>query len=202
MPIETSLPYVLPSLIILYTISEILYYNFFSKIKNWRKVVHLILIALSGTYFVSTLSMVTDSPIFFNLSGVFGVGISFKLELLNLHLILLTTFVFFSVSLYQLSNYETSSHERSYSWFYILTYTAAIGALLANDLMAFFLFFEVVTFTTYGLIVRERDKNAKVLKVGFMYITMGVFGGLLILSGIILLYAFTGGFEWDALALL
>lgn len=202
MPIETSLPYVLPSLIISYVISELLYYNFFSKIKNWRKFVHLILIALSGTYFVSTLGIVTESPIFFNLSGVFGVGISFKLELLNLHLILLTTFVFFSVSLYQLSNYETSSHVRSYSWFYILTYTAALGALLANDLMAFFLFFEVVTFSTYGLIVRERDKNSKVLRVGFMYITMGVFGGLLILSGIILLYAFTGGFEWDALALL
>jgi len=202
MPIETSLPYVIPSLIILYAFSELLYYNIFSKIKNWRKFVHLILITLSGTYFVSTLGLVTESPIFFNLSGVFGVGISFKLELLNLHLILLTTFVFFSVSLYQLSNYETSSHERSYSWFYILTYTAALGALLANDLMAFFLFFEVVTFTTYGLIVRERDKNSKVLRVGFMYITMGVFGGLLILSGIILLYAFTGGFEWDALALL
>lgn len=197
-----SLPYVLPGLIVSYGISEFLYHAFFSKLTHWRKFAHLILIALSGTYFVSTLNRVIETPLFFDVTGVFGVGISFKLELLNLHLILLTTLVFFSVSLFQLSNYETSSHERSYGWFYILTYTAALGALLANDLMAFFIFFEVVTFTTYGLIVRERDINPKVLRVGFMYITMGVFGGLLILSGIILLYAFTGGFKWDALALL
>lgn len=202
MTIGMSLPYFLPSLIVFYAFSEFLFYRFFSHVNYWRKSVHLVLITLSGIYFISSLNLVSLSPVLFTVEGIFGVGLSFKLELLNLHLILLTTFIFFSITLYQFSNYENTSHERSFSWFFILTYIASIGALLSNDLMSFFLFFEFVTFTTYGLIVRERDKNPKVLKVGFMYITMGVFGGLLILSGIIVLYALTGGFAWDALALL
>lgn len=202
MTISMSLPFILPSLIGCYALSEVLFYRFFSSVNHWRKTVHLLLIALSGIYFVLSLNSVSQNPILFTIDGIFGVGLSFKLELLNLNLILLTTFVFFSITLYQFSNYENTSHERSFSWFFILTYVSAIGALLSNDLMAFFLFFEIVTFTTYGLIVRERDKNPKVLKVGFMYITMGVFGGLLILSGIIVLYAFTGAFSWDVLALL
>lgn len=202
MTISMSLPFILPSLIGCYALSEVLFYRFFSSVNHWRKTVHLLLIALSGIYFVLSLNSVSQNPILFTIDGIFGVGLSFKLELLNLNLILLTTFVFLSITLYQFSNYENTSHERSFSWFFILTYVSAIGALLSNDLMAFFLFFEIVTFTTYGLIVRERDKNPKVLKVGFMYITMGVFGGLLILSGIIVLYAFTGAFSWDALALL
>lgn len=202
MTISMSLPFILPSLIGCYALSEVLFYRFFSSVNHWRKTVHLLLIALSGIYFVLSLNSVSQNPILFTIDGIFGVGLSFKLELLNLNLILLTTFIFFSITLYQFSNYENTSHERSFSWFFILTYVSAIGALLSNDLMAFFLFFEIVTFTTYGLIVRERDKNPKVLKVGFMYITMGVFGGLLILSGIIVLYAFTGAFSWDVLALL
>ncbi|MHB8097376.1 MAG: proton-conducting transporter transmembrane domain-containing protein, partial [Erysipelotrichaceae bacterium] len=202
MTISMSLPFILPSLIGCYALSEVLFYRFFSSVNHWRKTVHLLLIALSGIYFVLSLNSVSQNPILFTIDGIFGVGLSFKLELLNLNLILLTTFIFFSITLYQFSNYENTSHERSFSWFFILTYVSAIGALLSNDLMAFFLFFEIVTFTTYGLIVRERDKNPKVLKVGFMYITMGVFGGLLILSGIIALYAFTGAFSWDVLALL
>lgn len=202
MTIGMSLPYFLPSLVVFYAFFEFLFYRFFSRVNHWRKSVHLVLITLSGIYFISSLNLVSLSPVLFTVEGIFGVGLSFKLELLNLHLILLTTFIFFSITLYQFSNYESTSHERSFSWFFILTYIASIGALLSNDLMAFFLFFEFVTFTTYGLIVRERDKNPKVLKVGFMYITMGVFGGLLILSGVIVLYALTGGFAWDALALL
>lgn len=202
MTISMSLPFILPSLIGCYALSEVLFYRFFSSVNHWRKTVHLLLIALSGIYFVLSLNSVSQNPILFTIDGIFGVGLSFKLELLNLNLILLTAFIFFSITLYQFSNYENTSHERSFSWFFILTYVSAIGALLSNDLMAFFLFFEIVTFTTYGLIVRERDKNPKVLKVGFMYITMGVFGGLLILSGIIVLYAFTGAFSWDVLALL
>lgn len=197
-----SLPYVLPSLILSYAFSEVVHYRFFKHIKHWRTWAHILLITGSGLFFLSLYSHIKSNPIFYSIDDVFGVGLSFKLDLLNLHLILLTTFVFLSISIYQLSSYETSLHVRSFSWFYILTYVSSIGALLSNDLMAFFLFFEIVTFTTYGLVVRERDKNPKVLKVGFMYITMGVFGGLLILSGIILLYAFTGDFSWDALATL
>lgn len=202
MTISMSLPFILPSLLGFYALSEVLFYRFFSSVNHWRKTVHLLLITLSGIYFILSLNSVSQNPILFTIDGIFGVGLSFKLELLNLHLILLTTFIFFSITLYQFSNYENTSHERSFSWFFILTYVSAIGALLSNDLMAFFLFFEIVTFTTYGLIVRERDKNPKVLKVGFMYISMGVFGGLLILSGIIVLYALTGGYAWDSLALL
>jgi hydrogenase-4 component B len=200
--IETTLPWFLPSLFVIYLISELLHRRVGHRYEDWRRFGHLAMIGASGLYLVSTLSVITLAPVSFSLPGIFGVGLFFKLELLNLHLMLLTSVVFFSVTLYQFAQYEYHSHERSYSWFFTIIYITAMAALMAKDLMAYFLAVEIMTFSTYGLIVRERDENPKVLRVGFTYIIMGVFGGLLLLSGIILLYALTGGFSWDNVVLL
>lgn len=197
-----SLAALLPLLFVTYALSELLIHTVFKGTRHWRKRSHQFLIAVSALYLVSHLELVTQTPISFELAGVFGFGLSFKLDLLNLHLMLLTSVVFFATSLYQFNPSEPRDHVRSFGWFFVLTYLSALGALMSNDLMAFFIFFEIMTFTTYGLIVRERDTKPEVLRVGFMYAIMGVFGGLLILSGIILLYSLTGGFAWDNMVLL
>ena len=189
-------------LLLTYTIAESLYYRHFSHIPYYRRWVHLFIIGGSTLFFVLILPTLTTTPAVMQLPGVFGVGLSFKLELLNAGLIILTGLIFTAVTLYQFTTIEVSTHDRSYSWFYLITYTSAVGALLANDLMAFFLFFELVTFCSYVLIVRQRDQNPKVLQAGAMYITMGIFGGLLILSGILVLFALTGTFAWENLAVL
>jgi hydrogenase-4 component B len=194
---------VIPLLVLLtYAVAEVLYYRAFSHVAYYRRWVHLFIMGSSTLFFGFILPYVAQTPILTQLPGVFGVGLSFKLELLNAGLIILTGLIFISVTLYQFTTIEVSAHDRSYSWFYLITYTSAVGALLANDLMAFFLFFELVTFCSYGLIVRQRDQNPKVLQAGAMYITMGIFGGLLVLSGILTLFALTGSFAWESLAVL
>jgi len=39
MTIRMSLPFILPSLLVFYALSEFLFYRFFSSIKHWRKTV-------------------------------------------------------------------------------------------------------------------------------------------------------------------
>ena len=80
MTISMSLPFILPSLIGCYALSEVLFYRFFSSVNHWRKTVHLLLIALSGIYFVLSLNSVSQNPILFTIDGIFGVGLSFKLD--------------------------------------------------------------------------------------------------------------------------
>jgi hydrogenase-4 component B len=191
-----------PTLLLTYAIAEGLYFRSFQQVPFYRRWIQLGIIGGSTLFFLLTLPVVSQNPVFMRLPGLFGVGLSFKLDVLNLGLILLTGLIFIAVTLYQFTTIEVSSHDRSYSWFYLITYASAVGSLLANDLMAFFLFFELVTFCSYGLIVRERDLNPKVLQAGAMYITMSLFGGLLILSGILVLFALTGTFAWENLAVL
>ena len=69
---------------------------------------------------------------------------------------------------------------------------------MAADLLSFFLFFELMTFSTYGMIVHYRTKDA--YEAGNEYIYLGIIGGLAILGGIITLGAYTGSLEWVNLA--
>jgi hydrogenase-4 component B len=69
---------------------------------------------------------------------------------------------------------------------------------MAGDLLSFFLFFEIMTFSSYALMVYHRGDEQ--LEAGFVYIYMGIIGGLMILSGILMLSAYTGTFQWATLA--
>ena len=104
-------------LLLTYTIAESLYYRHFSHIPYYRRWVHLFIIGGSTLFFVLILPTLTTTPAVMQLPGVFGVGLSFKLELLNAGLIILTGLIFTAVTLYQFTTIEVSTHDRSYSWF-------------------------------------------------------------------------------------
>lgn len=77
---------------------------------------------------------------------------------------------------------------------WLLTLTGNIGAILARDALAFYLFFAVLTFAAYGLIVHRRNPGA--LSAGRVYIIMAVLGEAAILSGLLLLAATAEGLRF------
>ena len=58
----------------------------------------------------------------------------------------------------------------------MLTFVATMGSLTAADLLSFFLFFELMTFSTYGMIIHYRNKEA--YEAGNEYIYLSIIGGL------------------------
>ena len=136
----------------------------------------------------------------YEIAGLFGVGIYLHLDLLSLSMMILTTIIFIAVQIDQYQNITCIDQERSFTIFTIMAYSFALGSFLAGDLLAFFLSFELMTFSTYGLFVHERQKNPAALESGYMYIVMGIIGGLFVLSGIMLVYALSGSFHWVGIA--
>ncbi|KAB3534158.1 NADH dehydrogenase [Alkaliphilus pronyensis] len=145
-----------------------------------------------------TFNHVMEAPIIYKFDKVFSIGIFFKIDLLNYILMVFTGIIYTISSIYSLDDINHRDRERTFYFFYIITYITTIGTLMAGDLLSFFLFFEIMTFSSYALMVHYRGN--KVLEAGNVYIYMGIIGGLSILSGIILLSAYTQSYEWINLA--
>lgn len=77
------------------------------------------------------------------------------------------------------------SHKVRYYGFMLLTMFATLGVFLAKDLFTMFIFFEVMSLSSYVWVVQEETEEA--LKVGVTYLTIAVIGGMVMLMGLFLL---------------
>lgn len=187
MCIQIGLPFLVASFLAL----EIIALPFFrEEYRKIRRIVVQVFIALATLLILLSFPEVLEGPIAYSIGGVFDYGIFFRVDLLNFPLLVLAGVLWLLISFY--------SREDINYIFYSITYIATIGTLLAGDLLTFFLFFEILTFGSYALMVYHRGEEQ--LEAGFMYIYMGIIGGLMILSGILLLSAYTGTFQWTQLA--
>ncbi|SDK95823.1 complex I subunit 5 family protein [Natronincola ferrireducens] len=182
----------LPSLVISFAILEVLILPFIgNKTQQIRRNTVKAFIFLTTVFVALTYREVLNEPIIYEISGVFEMGIIFKIDLLNYLFIILAGVLWLVIGYYSL--------EDTNYFFYTITYIATIGTLMAGDLLSFFLFFEMMTFSSYALMVYHRGEEQ--LEAGNVYIYMGIIGGLCILSGILMLSAYTGSFEWTHLAM-
>ena len=89
------------------------------------------------------------------------------------------------------------SHKVRYYGFMLLTMFATLGVFLAKDLFTMFIFFEVMSLSSYVWVVQEETEEA--LKVGVTYLTIAVIGGMVMLMGLFLLNHTLGTLQIDEL---
>ncbi len=89
------------------------------------------------------------------------------------------------------------SHKARYYGFMLLTMFATLGVFLAKDLFTMFIFFEVMSLSSYVWVVQEETEEA--LKVGVTYLTIAVIGGMVMLMGLFLLNHTLGTLQIDEL---
>ncbi len=189
----------LPTIIILTGLMEVLIIPFLGgKHKLLRRVTVNALILLTTLLIAASYNYVLEAPILYQFGRIFGQGIFFKVDLLSFIFMIFAGIIFMLVSLYSIEDIRGHGRERMFNFFYVITYVATLGTIMAGDLLSFFLFFEIMTFSSYALMVHYRGDE--VLEAGNVYIYMSIIGGLSILSGIMLLSAFTQSFEWTYLA--
>lgn len=156
-----------------------------------------------GVIFATTLMMVSifpdvsRGPVDYAIGNIFGNGIIFRIDLLSLIFMIFAGIIFLIVSIFTTVDIKDCGRERSFYLFFMITYTATIGTLMAGDLLSFFLFFEIMTFASFALMVHERGQ--RVIEAGSIYIYMGILGGLSILAGILILSSYTQSYEWVTL---
>lgn len=86
---------------------------------------------------------------------------------------------------------------RGYFYFnYILTIMAMTGILMSRDLIAFFIFWEIMTWSSYLMIVYN---GKKVQTVGIKYFVFSAIGAYAMLMAIVIIHSLNGSFLIDDL---
>ncbi len=95
-------------------------------------------------------------------------------------------------------DYIAASHARDRYWFFaFLMIGSLVGLSTAHELGNFYLFWELMTWSSWALVVHEQTPKA--LKAGLVYFVMCAGGAYVMHLGILLTHAQVGSFEFAAM---
>lgn len=113
---------------------------------------------------------------------------------LSLLFVALSSGLWLVTTVYAIGYLEGSPHRSRFFGFFSLCVTATVGVALSGNLITFLLFYELLTLTTYPLIVHRGSEQAR--RAGKAYLAYTVLGGALLLLGTVWLYSLTGTLEF------
>lgn len=137
------------------------------------------------------LAVVHSGGIFLQFGGFLVTGLSFEVNGFKAAYAVITALMWAGTTLFapEYFRHEKEGLER-YWMFILLTLGATEGVMLSGDLMTTFIFFEILSFTSFTWVIHEQTKEA--VKAGYTYLFIAVFGGLVLFMGLALLYYETG----------
>ena len=93
--------------------------------------------------------------------------------------------------------YMAGKHkQRTFFTFFLMSLTMTLGVAFSGNLIALYLFYELLTFATYPLVIHER--SAEAMKAGTKYILYSLSGAGAILIAIIFTYAWSGKLDFSS----
>jgi len=139
-----------------------------------------------------------DGPIVVHIGG-FGppFGIMLFAGPVGLFMSTLVALAGFIVSIYAIASIKTGPTTR-YHTLYLLLLIGATGLVLTGDIFNLFVFFEILTISSYALVAYHGDRGG--LEAAAKYLVQGAVGSSLILLGIGLLYGLTGTLNMASIA--
>ena len=130
-----------------------------------------------------------------SVEGFCALGIRFQAGSFHTLMALLTAAGWLAASVF-CREYMVHVRKRNrFYFFWMLTLGATMGVFLSADLFTAFVFFEVMSFTSFVLVIQTEEYQA--LKAGETYLAVAVIGGLAALAGLFLLYGQLGTLDLD-----
>lgn len=152
--------------------------------------------ALSMYLFLQTLTQ-EPAGILVEIPYVCGMGLHFTLGGFRAMYAMIAAFMWFMSTLFT-KEYLSHYHNRNrYYLFLLLTLGATEGVFLSADFYTTFIFFEIMSFTSYLWVAHDEKKES--LRAAATYLAVAVIGGLVMLMGIFLLYDVTDTLFFDDL---
>lgn len=133
------------------------------------------------------------------LPRICALGLSFQSDGLALILCPLTAFAFLMAALAHRAYFAGAERTDRYVLFLLLTQGALMGVFLSGDLLTTYLFFELLSLSSYVWVAQNETQEA--LFAGDTYLAIAIIGGLTLLMGLFLLYALTGTLDFDQMEL-
>ena len=127
-----------------------------------------------------------------------GLGLSFEGDGLRVVLAILTSSIWFITTVFSREYFAQSKNRNRYYFFMLMTLGATLGIFLSADLYTTFIFFEMMSFTSFVLVIHQESDS--VIRAAQSYLGVAVIGGLVTLMGLFLMYNMAGTLNIDALA--
>lgn len=134
----------------------------------------------------------------FTVPYICGMGMHFTLDGFRALYGTVAAFMWFMTTLFSREYFGHYRNRNRYYLFLLLTLGATEGVFFSADFYTTFLFFEMMSFTSYVWVVH--DEKPESLRAGATYLAVAVIGGLVMLMGIFLLYDLTGTLFFSELA--
>ena len=99
-------------------------------------------------------------------------------------------FMWLCTTVFSAEYLEHYRNRNRYYFFALLTLGATVGVFLSADLLTTFIFFEVMSFTSYVMVIH--DEKPAAMRAGQTYLAVAVLGGMVMLMGLFLLFRLTG----------
>ncbi len=133
------------------------------------------------------------AALYLDIPEICGMGLHFTLDGFRAVYGCVAAFMWMMAAVFS-REYLMGHHNQNRFYLFLLwTLGATLGVFLSADLYTTFVFFELMSFTSYVWVVQEESKAA--LKAADTYLAVAVTGGLVMLMGIFLLYHQLGTLE-------
>ncbi len=142
-------------------------------------------IVVSGAVFLMGLWLLIEPELAEGIDFFCGSGIYFKAGGLRTVMATLAGFMWVMTALASPEYFSGARANGRYFLFYLWTLGALEGVFLAADLMTLFIFFEMMSFTSYVWVVQNETPEA--IRASETYLFIAVIGGLTMLMGLFLL---------------
>ena len=131
------------------------------------------------------------------LSKICGLGLTFRVGPFNMIYGFLSVFLWMMTITFSKQYMEHYQNKGRFYLFYLITLSGVMGVFLSGDFMTTFIFFELMSFSSYPLIIHDEQEESK--KAGLTYLAIAVISGMILLMGLFIIYVQTGTLEFNAL---
>ena len=125
-------------------------------------------------------------------------GLSFTTDGFRVIYAIVTAVMWMGTTVFALEYFKEERENLNRYWLFVLvTLGATEGVMLSGDLMTTFVFFEILSFTSFTWVIHEETREA--IRAGYTYLFIAVIGGLVLFMGLLMLYHQTGTLRFDEL---
>ncbi|UYV18300.1 monovalent cation/H+ antiporter subunit D family protein [Halomonas qaidamensis] len=140
------------------------------------------------TLMVGRVSQGVEDTFSFQIVG--GVEFVLRADALGVMFAGLSSLLWLCTTIYAIGYLEGAANRKRFFGFFSLCVASTLGIALAGNLFTFLIFYEMLTLSTYPLVVHYG--TAKALAAGRVYLRYTLTAGVVLLLGVVLLYSLTG----------
>ena len=133
----------------------------------------------------------------FRWEGFCGLGLHLELDGFRVLYGLIAAFMWVMTTVFSREYLASYRNRNRYYLFLLLTLGAVMGVFLSADFFTAFLFFEIMSFTSFVWVAHEEKEEA--MGAAVTYLGVAVIGGMVTLMGLFLFYHAAGTLEFSEL---